>query len=289
MEFLSDIKSLARIIIATIILFPVIVYPLLYILQDKLIFIGAQADEATREWAKTQYPDTEVFLETPDHVTLHGWYVNTNPPKKKSPLIIYFGGNAEDVSVNLYDIEEFKGWAVLLINYRGYGLSEGKPSESGLFKDALFLYDVFSQREDVDETRVVVMGRSLGTGVAVYLAAHRDVEGVILVSPYDSIKNVARKAYPFAPVSLLLKHNFDSAALAPSIDVPMLTLIASQDTIIPPSYSEKLIAKWGGEVFRKIIEVRDHNTISIADAYWESIQEFLHLMVIQKKEKGQKE
>ncbi len=117
--------------------------------------------------------------------------------------MIYFGGNGEEVSWLVPEFSRVPDWAALLVNYRGYGLSEGQPSETKLYRDALALYDRATRRPDIDSGRVIVMGRSLGTGVATYLASQRPVAGVVLISPYDSLVQVAREAYPFLPVNLL--------------------------------------------------------------------------------------
>jgi pimeloyl-ACP methyl ester carboxylesterase len=106
------------------------------------------------------------------------------------------------------------------MNYRGYGGSDGTPSETALLSDALFVFDYMLATEGIDPAHVVLMGRSLGSGVAVHVAAKRKVGGVILVTPFDSLVNVARAHYPIFPVGLMLKHRFDSAALAPGITTP---------------------------------------------------------------------
>ena len=269
-------KSLLRISLGFIIAIPLLLYPLLYFFQDKLVFVQTGLDEEDLKRIRSRYPDTEVRMTTPDDVELHGWYVNRSRAGK-APLIIYFGGNAEEVSGLLRDVDQFGDWAVLLMNYRGYGLSGGRPSESHLFKDAVFLYDEFSRRDDIDKNRIVAMGRSLGTGVAVHLAARRTLKGLILVSPYDSIRSVAQEIYPWVPVSLLLKHHFDSMALAPSIKAPVLALIASEDRVVSPSHSKKLLASWRGTTYETVIPGAGHNTIDTVPQYWESIREFLRM------------
>jgi pimeloyl-ACP methyl ester carboxylesterase len=209
-----------------------------------------------------------------DGASVRGWFVK-NSRDEKSKLIIYFGGNAEEVSWMIDEVGRFKGWSAALMNYRGYGLSDGKPGEKSLFSDALEIFDYFSDRKDIDSRRIVIIGRSIGTGVTVYLAHNRNVAGVILVSPYDSLSSVAQEIFPFLSVRLILKHKFDSISIAPDIKVPSLVLIASGDTIIPPRHSKKLADKWGGEVEIKEIKGADHNTISDKEEYWKNIDEFL--------------
>src|SRR5262249_22796712 len=141
----------------------------------------------------------------------------SSQPRAPCPLVIYFGGNAEEVSWLLQESPRLAPWALLLVNYRGYGLSDGRPSESALYNDAVALYDWVTARPDTDARRIVFVGRSLGTGVATYLASQRTVSGVVLVSPYDNLVEVARGVYPYLPVDGLMRYRFDSAARAKRI------------------------------------------------------------------------
>ncbi len=268
------VKSLLNILGCVVLGMFLILYPVMYMFQEKMLFIRTGIDDYFLKIIREKFPQAEIWLTTPDNVLLHGWFHNPTGITKP-PVLIYFGGNAEDISGQLFEIEHLKGWARVFINYRGYGLSQGNPTQENLFNDALTIYDNISRRDDVDSSRIVVMGRSLGTGVAVYLASQRPVRGVILVSPYDSIRNVAQRVYPFAPIELLLKHPFDSAAIAPSVKMPMLALIAAQDSTIPPIHSKHLIEKWGGKVIQKTFGNADHNTIQLADGYWAAVQLFL--------------
>lgn len=273
---ISFLKSLLGIFLSVIIAIPLVLYPLLYFYQDKLLFFPRKIDNNYLNSLKKQYSDAkEVQIMTPDKITLHGWYVK-NSQKEQSPLLIYFGGNAEEVSNLLWDIDQFKNWSLLLVNYRGYGLSEGSPSEKNLFNDAVLLYDEFSQKTEIDNNKIVAIGRSLGTGVAVYLASQRNLTGIILVSPYDSIRSLAQEVYPFVPISLLLKHHFDSLARAPLINIPMLALIAQEDKIISPRHSLALIKAWGGVTYQIIIPDSDHMSIATRREYWKSITAFLN-------------
>ena len=190
-----------------------------------------------------------------------------------TPLLIYFGGNAEEVSWLAATAGQYAGWSLLMLNYRGYGSSEGKPGEAELFADALQIYDYAVSR--AQGGRVAVMGRSLGSGVAVYVAAQRPVVGVILVSPYDSVESVAKGIYPFLPISLMLRHRFDSLSRAPGIKAPLLCLVAGGDRVIPRPHSERLYAAWGGA--RQWLEIRlaDHDSLAGEPDYWRAIAAFL--------------
>ena len=185
MEWMAFIKSLFRVLFCVFVAIPLIIYPLLYVFQERLIFLRAKLHDGGLEWIRKNCPGTEFRITTPDHVALHGWFVNRGG-SGRAPLLIYFGGNAEEVSGFLYDAARLDGWSVLLTNYRGYGLSQGSPSESALFRDAVFLYDEFSKRNDVEAENIVAMGRSLGnTGPTTIKASEKDI---IQVEPVGLIE-----------------------------------------------------------------------------------------------------
>jgi hypothetical protein len=242
---------------------------LLYLFQGKMIFYPQPTASANL----VRYADREIRLQHGD-VTLTGWFFN-NRIDADHPLVVYYGGNAEDVSLNFCDLDRFPAWSFLFMNYRGYGQSQGRPSERALFDDALFIFDRLIVSEGIDSSHVVLMGRSLGSGVAVHVAAKRRVGRVILVTPFDSLVNVARAHYPIFPVRWLLRHRFDSAALAPGITAPALFLSASHDRIVPPRFADNLLRVWGGPTTAFRIEGTDHNTIETSPVYWKAIHAFL--------------
>jgi len=247
---------------------------ILYLKQESLLFHPTPLQQPIQQWIADTYPNSDINISTAEGITLQGWLLK-KPSTEKQPLIIYFGGNGEEVSGTAYHFEKFTDHALLLINYRGFGESEGQPSQEGLFNDALAIYDYISQHEDIDKQRIIAMGRSLGTGIAVHLAAHRPLQGVILASPYDSITRVAQRHVPILPISFLIKHPFNSIALAPSITTPLLSLVAQQDTLIPPKHSYNLTEKWGGDHELQLITFANHDNIPDNDIYWNAINQFL--------------
>ena len=253
--------------------FTVFFYAALYFMQDKILFYQQPLQTAIEEWISQTYPNSEIEITADDGTQLHGWLLQKNSAKK--PLIIYFGGNSEEVSGMAHHYEHFTASSLLLINYRGYGLSDGQPSEKNLCNDAETIFDTIIQRQDIDSNCVIAMGRSLGSGIAIHLAKQRPLKGVVLVSPYDSITSVAQRHFPFAPAKLLLKHPFNVIALAPSITTPMLALVAQQDTLIPPSHSYNLVNKWGGPHELQLIEQADHDSISDNEIFWNAVRNFL--------------
>ena len=245
---------------------------LIYFLQERLIFFPQQLTQDPLQ-ANPGAAIEEVSLITSDQVRLQGWLVKATATQTPAPLLIYFGGNAEEVSWLASTGGRYAGWSLLLVNFRGFGGSEGKPGEAELFADALQIYDYAASR--AQGGRVALMGRSLGSGVAVYLAAQRPVAGVILVSPYDSLESVARGVYPYLPIGLMLKHRFDSLARAPGIKAPLLCLVASGDRVIPRPHSERLYAAWGGAKQWREIRPADHDSLAGEPDYWQSIADFL--------------
>jgi len=252
-----------------------VIYAILYVLQERMIFVGALMNEQNLKLIRARHPKAEeLTIETPDGTKLHGWFLD-NSLVYKSPLLIYFGGNNEEASNLLDTVGSLDGWSVLLVNYRGYGLSSGEPTEENLFKDSLFLYDTFSKRDDIDPGNIVAMGRSLGSGVAVYLASRRPLKAVMLTTPYDSIREVAQERFPFVPIKRLLKHPFDSLALASTIKTPMIAFLATRDRTVRPERSKRLIEGWAGTT--DVIRIQDasHGNIVDHDEYWTGIRDYL--------------
>ena len=238
---------------------------LMYLGQDSLIFHPQPLPEPRRAALAGKRGVESLFIHAADGVRLHAWHV------KGDPLVIYFGGNAEEVSWMLDDAAKRApgvGW--LLTDYRGYGSSDGSPSEKALVSDALQWYDHFKGTQ-----RIHVFGRSLGSGVAVQLAAERPVAGVILVAPFDSLAEMAKRLYPFLPVDWMLKHRFDSVALAPKMKVPLLCIVATDDEIIPAQHSKRLYEAWGAPKQWVGLEGAGHNSTDNAANYWPSIARFL--------------
>ena len=214
-----------------------------------------------------------ITLTAPDGVTLRGHLAK--PPGPPAPLLLYYGGNAEWVGARAAHVAAWGQRAVLLMDYRGYGASDGAPGERGLVADALLAYDSVTRRADVDGTSVALFGRSLGTGVAVQVASERPVQALVLVTPYDSVRAVAQAHYPFLPVAPLLRHPFDSLSRAGELRAPALFLVSEADTVIPPAHAWRLADAWAGPVERVSFPGRGHNDLVQEPGYTEAIARFL--------------
>lgn len=249
----------------------VIGVPLLaFLLQERLIYYPQSLSEAELADIRLRFPKGQnVFATAPDGVRLHAWHL---PGPPDAPLVMYFGGNAEEVSWMLGEANAVPGVGWLLVDYRGYGGSDGSPSEKALVEDALLWYDRFSPQSK----KIYAFGRSLGSGVAVQLAAERPVVGVLLATPFDSLVAVGKRHYPLLPVSLLLKHRYDSVARAPKISAPLLCLVATRDSIIPVEHAKLLYDAWAGPKRWVALEEAGHNTVDSHPDYWRSINAFLN-------------
>ncbi|RZA33988.1 MAG: hypothetical protein EOP92_18010 [Lysobacteraceae bacterium] len=174
--------------------------------------------------------------------------------------LIYLGGNAEDVTGSLPLLDRaFPQRALYLLHYRGFTGSTGSPSEAALVGDALALFDRVA-REHRD---VVVIGRSLGSGVAVQLASQRPVSQLVLVTPFDSLAGLAAQQFPYFPVRWLLRDRYASMQYAPRVTAPTLLIAAQHDEIIPAASARQLLSRFPEGVARlRVIDGVGHNSIS---------------------------
>ena len=241
----------------------------IYLRQDSLIFFPRGNDaELAAQWRSRR-----VEIASANGV-IEGWWAD-NASASTQVTLLYFGGNAEDVLHTASVAERLNARRMLFTNYRGYGASPGHPSQSALYADGLAVYDYAVQQDNLAAKPIVVMGRSLGSGVATWIAAHRPVHRTVLVTPYDSLVAVAQRHYFFLPVRLLLKHRFASDALAGRITTPALIVAAGQDEIIPPVHAQRLADAWAGPKRIHVLSPAGHNDIEQHPSYYPLINEFL--------------
>ncbi|MGB6350466.1 MAG: alpha/beta hydrolase [Pseudolabrys sp.] len=210
---------------------------LMYVFQRSLMYFP---DLTRTSPAAAGLPQAEeITLTSSDGETLVAWYV---PPRGAKPVVIYFQGNAEGLAarVGRFTWLTADGTGLLALCYRGYCGSTGRPSESGLLRDAMAAYDFVRSR--FPARRIVLFGESLGTGVAIALAADREIDALILDAPYTSIADVGAAAYPFAPVRWLLKDSFRSDQRIAHVRAPLLVLHGEHDGIVPIAFGEKLFS-----------------------------------------------
>ncbi|MGE0258129.1 MAG: alpha/beta hydrolase [Alphaproteobacteria bacterium] len=183
----------------------------------------------------------EIAVPTADGLSLLAWYLPAAGGNR--PVVVYFHGNAGHIGHRAERLERFarEGYGVLLLEYRGYGGNPGEPREAGLFEDAAAALR-FLEAHGVRGSRLALYGESLGTGVAVGVAARSDVGAVVLESPYTSIAAAAQFHYPFVPAARLVSDRYDSLSRIGRVRAPILMLHGARDDIIPPSHGEALFA-----------------------------------------------
>ena len=242
-----------------ILLIYVIVGIFLFIFQRKLIYFPTK--KISNNFEKLQLKNNNETIEV----------IVLNPDKDEA--VIYCGGNAEAVIHNAEDfLNEFPSQTFYLVNYRGYGGSSGSPTEKGIFSDILLLFDKIHKKHK----NIHAMGRSLGTGIVTYLASKRNLNKMILVSPYDSIRSIAQNRFPIYPIFLLLKDKYDSIRKIKDIKASTMILIAENDEVIPKKNSIRLINEFPSEqITVKTIMNAGHNDISYKKEYYEYLKNFL--------------
>lgn len=243
-----------------------------YLAQTRLIFHPPPAP-AGRSMLPPGYTAEVVRFRSHDGLTLAGQLIR--PPGGPAPLVIYYGGNAEEISPLAHYADRYAGAALLLVNYRGYGGNPGEPGEAALIADALAIFDQAQALANIRKDAITLQGSSLGSGVAVAVAHQRPVHGLILVTPFDSLSAVAQSHYPVVPVRWLLRHPFDSASRARQASSRSLFLVAGADTIIPPVHARRLFDAWAGPKTWREYSQAGHNDIEAAPGYWDTIAAFL--------------
>ena len=210
---------------------------LMYLFQRSLMYFP---DTTRYPPAATGLPQAEeVRLTSADGERLIAWHV---PPRGAKPVVLYFQGNAgaSNLRAERFAWLTADGTGLLALSYRGYGGSTGKPTEDGLIRDALAAYDFATARYPVQ--RIVLWGESLGTAVAIALAAERTVGGVMLDAPFSSAADVGASAYPFVPVRWFMKDPFRSDLRIAKVPAPILVLHGERDRVIPIRFGERLFA-----------------------------------------------
>ena len=210
---------------------------LMYFTQRALMYFP---ETARTPPAAAGLPEAEeIFLKTADGERVIAWHIM---PRGDKPVVVYFHGNGASLR---YRVERFRmliadGTGLLALSYRGYGGSSGNPSEAGLLTDAAAAYAFAAARYPSD--RIVLWGESLGSAVAIALAAQQPVRALALESPFTSAADVGAAAYPFAPVRWLMKDQFRSDELIGKVKAPILVLHGVRDRVVPFAFGERLFA-----------------------------------------------
>lgn len=217
----------------------------------------------------------DVRLITSDNVKLHGWWLpQTNP----SGTILFFHGNAGNISHRLQTLQLFHqlGYQTLIIDYRGYGLSQGTPSEQGLYLDAERAWDYLRQQRKLPADQIIIAGRSLGAAVALYLASRHTPRALIMESAFTSVPDMAAIHYPWLPVRWLSRYQFNNQQRIDQVQCPLLLVHSRQDEITPYQHARELLQR-AAEPKQLLTLEGGHNDAQFRDwqTYHSGLQAFL--------------
>ncbi len=207
------------------------------LLQRKLMYVPHQDMQSPAEYGLKEF--TPGTLRTKDQLEIAYWYA---PPKKDAPTILYLHGNAGHLGhrVEFYHQAAARGYGVMALSYRGFGRSQGVPSEQGLYADAYAAIAALNDKYRTPNQRIIVYGESIGTGVAMEVARNNTFKAVVLQAPFTSALARAEEIYFWLPVRWMLWDIYDSLGKAGEVTSPVLVLVGEADTLIPPADSKVL-------------------------------------------------
>jgi len=254
---------------------------LVYAVQDMIMFYHV-TDPESREFLQNLPDYREIMINAGNGKTYYGMLHTIGADTEKAPTIIYFGGNGEVSYKRMRSFEDnnrwryFEGYNFIYVDYEGYGLNGGKTSYTGMYEESLAVYDWCAAQPYIDETRVVSMGYSIGTGAAVYLAANRPVAGLILAAPYANGYDLYNAMLPIfkGPLRLLVKQRFKSDEYARYVTCPVMIIASRSDETVPYSSTQRLSAEFPVSVGFFTLETENHNSV-FTDGTYQKIKTFL--------------
>lgn len=242
----------------------------LFAAQRVFVFTGPYVISLKdRERDYQEWKGIQRVYEPEPGVELYSWFLK-KPGKGGRTVLMFFGGNGRDVTDNIKALSQMGNHSVLAYNYRGYGKSTGSPTEKDLVSDALMILDNTLKENKLKPSDVIIIGESLGSGVATQVAAARDVKKLVLLVPFDSLLDVAKNRLPFVPVSLILKDTFRSDKHAPNVKCPVYIFAAENDNIIPPHHARRLSGLFPNlQLYKEYRGVGHHNLFRAKDSYYD--------------------
>jgi hypothetical protein len=210
----------------------------LYVFQARYLYFPELAVNTTP--ADIGLPFEDVRLDTPDGEKLAGWFI---PAPAARGTLLYLHGNGGNIGHRLDPIAVFHrlGLNILIIDYRGYGASSGKPDEAGTYQDAQAAWHYLTRQKRLAPERIVVVGESLGGAIAAWLAARHKPAGLILYASFTSVPEMAQALYPMFPAAWLTRYRYDTRAALARVNSPVLILHSPEDEIIPFSHAQALL------------------------------------------------
>ena len=247
-------------------------------LEKRFVFFPVAELLYTPNDVNLEYED--VRIQTSDGLALQGWFIPGKAETGSNVTWLWFHGNGgnighriEELALAHHRIEA----NIFIFDYRGYGESEGAPSEKGTYLDSRAVMEYLSLRPDVDSGRIVYLGHSLGAAVAVELALTQPPMAMVLVSPFASVRDMANLTLPFPPIGWLVRNHYDSISRIQQLDVPVLVLHGDQDETVPIDQGRKLYRAANQPKRFQVLEGAAHNnTFEVApEQYWGTIEAFL--------------
>ena len=271
--FMQLLLSLAFILVSVWLLLSLLLSLLLYLFQPAFVYYPLRNLAATPDRVGLAYRN--VRLEAADGVALHAWYLPHPAPRA---TLLFLHGNGGNISHRLEKLAIYHrlGLAVLIVDYRGYGRSEGKPTEAGTYRDADAAWRYLTGRLGVEARDVVVYGESLGAAVAAWLAERHEPGALVVESAFISISAMGRHYYPYLPAGLLARIRYPTLAYIEAVRCPLLVIHSPDDEIVPYSHGRALYEAAGGP--RALLEITgDHNSgfLASGDRYRAGLDDFL--------------
>ncbi|MGB0720909.1 MAG: alpha/beta hydrolase, partial [Gammaproteobacteria bacterium] len=211
----------------------------IYVFQGRLIYIPVKGLAWTPRESGLDFEDVR-FTANDGLENLHGWYFGSSNPQ--APVVLFSHGNGGNIAHRLKSVALYQsmGFRVFLYDYRGYGLSPGSPHEAGLYADGLGAFDYLVHERGIDPARIVTVGRSLGGAIAVHIAAHRPVAGLIIENSFTRLVDLGASIYPWLPVRSLSRHRYPSIDTLSRVTAPVLIFHSPDDEIVPYEHGRAL-------------------------------------------------
>ena len=247
-------------------------------LEKRFVFFPVAELLYTPNDVNLEYED--VRIQTSDGLALQGWFIPGKAETGSNVTWLWFHGNGGNIGHRIGELAlaHHRTQAnIFIFDYRGYGESEGAPSETGTYLDSRAVMEYLSSRSDVDSGRIVYLGHSLGAAVAVELALTQPPMAMVLVSPFASVRDMANLTLPFSPIGWLVRNHYDSISRIQQLDVPVLVLHGDQDETVPINQGRKLYRAANQPKRFQVLEGAAHNNTSeVAPVqYWGTIEAFL--------------
>jgi len=251
----------------------------LLLAQQRLVFVPCQPIVATPDEYSLPYESVTIPLNSEE--SIHGWWIPAEA--KNAPVLLYLHGNGGNISSNLPRVQRYHtvGFSVFLIDYRGYGLSQGRfPSEQRVYEDAETAWRYLVEQREIDPQQLYVFGHSLGGAIALELATRQpQIPGLVVEGAFTSIRDMAveEKGYGWLPVNWLLTQRFNSLKKVSSLQTPIFFIHGTDDRVVPAYMSERLYQAASGRKELWLVAMAGHNDVAViaGTAYEKRIWQFL--------------